>query len=58
MDVLGCNKATTMIAEQAIEKHQMNLQKGAGGQKLLGCAISKSIHSYSRVRNKCLAVSY
>jgi len=33
MDVLGCNKAMTTMAEQAIEKHQMNLQKGAGGQK-------------------------
>jgi len=33
IDVLGCNKATTMTAKQMIEKHQMNLQKGAGGQK-------------------------
>jgi len=33
MDVLGCNKATIMTAGQAIEKHQMNLQKGVGGQK-------------------------
>ncbi len=31
MDVLGCNKA--MTTKQAIGKHQMNLQKGAGGQK-------------------------
>ena len=46
MDVLGCKEATTMTTEQAIEKqlkkHQMNLQKGAGGRKFqLGCAISK-----------------
>jgi len=33
MGVLGCNKAMTTMTEQAIEKHQMNLQKGAGGQK-------------------------
>jgi len=33
MDVLGCNKATTMAVKQVIEKHQMNLQKEAGGQK-------------------------
>jgi len=33
MDVLGCKEATTMTVEQVIEKHQMNLQKGAGGQK-------------------------
>ena len=37
---------------KAVEKHQMNLQKGAGGQKFqLGCAISESMHSSSRVRN-------
>jgi len=33
MDVLRCKEATTMTVEQMIEKHQMNLQKGAGGQK-------------------------
>jgi len=33
MDVLGCNKAMTTTVKQAIGNHQMNLQKGAGGQK-------------------------
>jgi len=33
MDVLGCNKAMTTMTEQVIEKHQMNLQMGAGWQK-------------------------
>jgi len=31
--VSGRNKATTMTVKQVIEKHQINLQKGAGGQK-------------------------
>jgi len=31
--VLGCNKAMTMTVKTSNEKHQMNLQKGAGGQK-------------------------
>ena len=35
---------------KAVEKHQMNLQKGAGGQKFqLGCAISESMHSSSKL---------
>jgi len=37
MDVLGCKKTTTMTLKASNDnngkRHQMNLQKGAGGQK-------------------------
>ena len=46
------NNDNEQTIEKQLKKHQMNLQKGAGGQKFqLGCAISESMHSSSRVRN-------
>jgi len=33
MDVWSCNKGNNNDNETRNEKHQMNLQKGAGGQK-------------------------
>jgi len=52
MDVLGCKEATTMTAEQMIEKAPDEPPEGSWWTKVsLGYAISKSMHSSSRVRN-------
>ena len=40
------------------KRHQMSLQKGAGGRKFqLGCVLLEGIHSSPRVRDLHLAVS-
>jgi len=52
MDVLGCRETTTMTLKANDEKAPDEPPEGSWWTNVsLGCAISESMHSSSRVRN-------